>query len=638
MKSFRKLSGNIFFKIFLAFIALSFVLFGISGFILGGSTSWVAKIGGKTITLSSFTKEMQKNRDMILQTNSGEEAQKYLESEKFKSDILNRMVNTIIIEKLRDNLGIQVSKDLILQEVAKDDNFKGSDGKFDRNAFQNFLKKNGIDEEKYVKIVQDEVAASMVVQTLIMTSPVNTASVIANAEFKLQTRLADVVKITAQNAGKIKAPSNEELTEFFEKNKKNYAAPEMRKVSYLKFSRKDFTKDMEVSDEEIAAEYEKNKEQLVKPESRDLYHVMFDKEEDAKDFIGKLNAKSDLKSEFAKLAKETQKKSQKDITISGVTQKDLIPELSKVIFTLTENKLSDPVKSPLGFHVFLLNKITKSSQISLAEVKNDIKNKLLEGRQEKVLQAKISAIDDIILSSNSLEKAAEKFNLKVSSNPVLINQLGQDANGKEVSAIASLENFAANSFSTKDGQSSKLFYSKTSDEFYAVKVVKVEESHDKKLQEIRSKVLSDLTAQMQYEKLQEFAKKVSDEIKENPSNANTIAKKYGLSVVRNKEFPRTFYINYQGRQIPYASKFLEELFTLTVGKATGLHAQGPQGFDIGILRSIKQPTLNEAQITQAKQEIENAFQNEVAQGYNSFMLKQYPIKINEKIFAKEGQQ
>ena len=90
MQLFRKLAGNIFFKIILAFIALSFVLFGVSGFILNGPSSWVAKIGGKTISQTAFMKEMQKNRDMILQANKGEEALKYLESENVGEPVSER--------------------------------------------------------------------------------------------------------------------------------------------------------------------------------------------------------------------------------------------------------------------------------------------------------------------------------------------------------------------------------------------------------------------------------------------------------------------------------------------------------------------------------------------------------------------
>ena len=219
MQSFRNLTNNIFFKIFLSFIALSFVLFGVSGFILGDSGTWVAKIGGKTISQSAYLKEVQKNKNMILQSGQGEKAAQYLDSQQFQSDVLNRMVNVVIVEKLRDELGVQASKNLILKQVANDENFKGSDGKFDEQLFERFLSQNGVNVEQYVKLVQSEVAAAMVVQTLAMSAPVNEEFVIAQEEYKQQTRVADLVKITDKNIKKVTSPSHSQLSEFYDKNK-----------------------------------------------------------------------------------------------------------------------------------------------------------------------------------------------------------------------------------------------------------------------------------------------------------------------------------------------------------------------------------------------------------------------------------
>jgi peptidyl-prolyl cis-trans isomerase D len=99
MNLFRKLASNIFFKIILGFVALSFVLFGVSGFILGSPNSWVAKVGGTTIGYSQFSKALQADRDSILSVNRGEEAMKYLESDQFQSEVLGRLVNKAMIEK-----------------------------------------------------------------------------------------------------------------------------------------------------------------------------------------------------------------------------------------------------------------------------------------------------------------------------------------------------------------------------------------------------------------------------------------------------------------------------------------------------------------------------------------------------------
>jgi peptidyl-prolyl cis-trans isomerase D len=183
------------------------------------------------------------------------------------------MVNSIIITKLKEDIGVEASRKLILGVVAKDQNFKDKDGKFDRKLFQSFLAKNGLDEEKYVNLIQNDVVATMIIQTMSLSAPVNENEAIAREEFKQEKRFADVIKISEKNVGKVAAHDAEALNKFFEANKKSYFAPEMRKVSYLRFSKIDFAKDLQVSDSEISAEYEKNKDKFQKPESRNLYHV-----------------------------------------------------------------------------------------------------------------------------------------------------------------------------------------------------------------------------------------------------------------------------------------------------------------------------------------------------------------------------
>ena len=120
MQLFRKLAENIFFKILLAFVALTFVLFGISGFILGSPNSWVAKVGNTTIGYSAFNSELQSSREAVLASNKSPEAAKYIDSKQFQSDVLNRLVNKVMIEKLHEEFGVEASKELILESVAKD--------------------------------------------------------------------------------------------------------------------------------------------------------------------------------------------------------------------------------------------------------------------------------------------------------------------------------------------------------------------------------------------------------------------------------------------------------------------------------------------------------------------------------------
>ncbi len=643
MQLFRKLAGNIFFKILLAFIALSFVLFGVSGFILGSPNAWVAKVGNKTISYSDFNKEMQKTRNMILQSNKSEEALKYLDSEQFKSDILGRMVNGIIVEKLRDDFGVEASKKLILEAVAKDQNFKDKDGKFDRQAFHNFLAKNGLDEEKYVNLIQTDVVATMIIQTLSLAALVNEQEVIIAEEFKNEKRVADVIKVSDKNIGKIATPDEDSIKKFYEANKKSYSIPEMRKVSYFRFYKHDFDENLKVTDDEAKAEFDKNPDKFKKAESRDLYHILFDKEESAQEFANRLdNAvksdKSKIQTEFLKLAKELQNKDQKSVTLKGVTQKDMIPDLANPVFKMSVGEHSAALKSPLGFHIFLLNHINPSAVVPFTEVKDKLRISLSESRLENFMQKKVNEIDDAILASNSLSDTAKKFGLSANLSTVEIDQSGQTTKGQASHEIRTLDDFAGHAFAAKKGETSKIFYSKSSGEYYALKVEEVIDAHDQTLDEVKPQLLADLTKANQEEALQKLATAISSELQANPQNLAAIVAKHKLAIEKNKQFSRFAYISYQGRQIPYADKLSGEIFGVRVGEATTPVQIANNEFAIAILRSVQAANLSAAQIERAKAEATENFRSDVLQGYNAFVMKKYPVKVNDKILGKKEQE
>jgi peptidyl-prolyl cis-trans isomerase D len=640
MKIFRRLAGNIFFKIILAFVALSFVLFGISGFLLGNPDSWVVKIGSTSVGQNTFLKAMQNDREVILASSKSEEALKYVESERFKSDVLGRLVNKIMIEKLRSDFGVTASRKLILEAIAKDRGFKNKDGKFDQELFKKFLARNGLSEEKYLNEIANDVTATMIIQSLSMAAPLDDNTILETENFKQEKRLADTITISIKEIGNIEKPSDEEVQKFFAENKKIYSAPEIRRVSYLHFSKNDFAKDWQISESEVAAEYEKNKNNLLTQEQRDFYHVVFDKEEAAKDFLKKFDEavasdKSKSKTQFARLAKEIQNKDLKTITLSKITKRDFIPELTEPTFKLALNERSAPVKSPLGFHIFLLTELKESKPIPFAEAKIGIKQKMLAGREEKILQSKISEIDDALLTSNSLVEVAKKFGLKASSAPVTIDQVGQNEKGELVNEIKTFGNFVENAFALKKAQTSKIFYAKNSNEFYALKLEEIIPAHEKELAAVKSRVYDDVIKVKRNQALQILAQKIGDEIKANPEQASQIASKYKAKFEKNREFPRMVYMNFQGRQVPYQSKFLDELFGLKIGQTTSVTPAGTQEFTIAVLRQIKSATANSQQFEQAKQQAAEGFRGEILQEYNSLLLKKNPVKVNEKILGKK---
>jgi peptidyl-prolyl cis-trans isomerase D len=642
MEKFRRLAKNIFFKIVLAIVGLSFVLFGISGFITGMPNSWVLKIGNEKFSANSFEKALDVDRKIIRSVKgSTPEIEEYLSSEKFKSDLANRLVRKILIQKISNEIGAFGSKKLILKTVAEDNNFQDKDGKFDHEKFSNFLKNNGLDEERYIHEVSNEVSAEMIIQTLSMASPVNFKSAIEIEEFNQEKRIVDVIKVNKDNVRGITAPTDEEITKFHDENKALYKTKELRKASYVEIDPKAFESSLANTPEEIQKYYDDNKTLFSLEENKDFYHMIFEKKEQAQEFhqkiVSALDAtKSNTKEQFAKIAKDFHKKNLKDITLEKITKNALPPEISKAISDLKLNQLSDLVESKLGFHVFLLNNINDPKQIPFAEVENKINEKLIAEKKDKLLQDSITKINDSLMTSKSLAEVATKFNLKIVEVSSPFNAEGRNENNIEIVETKTLNDFVKNAFVLKQNQPSKIISNEKNGKYYALEIEKIIESRDPELTEIKSKIIADIIDKKKQSELTKLAQQIQNEITENPSQALSIAGKYGLLVEKSKTFPRVFYIDLGTSQMPYKNQFLEDIFVAKIGEATKAISVSPGEYLIGIVRKNQKAKFSAEEVVQVKKKAVEMLATDIMFEYNQYLQKKYPIEINEKFFGKKS--
>ena len=634
MELFRRLASNVFFKFVLGIVMLSFVLFGISGFLLGNQNNWVAKVGSTTITYSSFLNTMKNDREIILSSNNSPEAMKYLDSSAFQGDVLKRMINRVMIEKLRDEFQVEADRKAILQSVVRDPSFKDKEGKFDQALFEQFLAKHGLNEEKYVNEIANEITASLIIQSLLVSAPLNLQTVLDQENFKQEKRVADIITLTTAQVSSPAKPSEDELKKFFDGQREKYFAPEVRKISYFSFGKKDFASGFKLSDEEIRAEYEKNKDQMMMPETRSFYHLVFDKKEEAQAFAEGLSQEN-LKADFAKQAKAKKNKDLKAISLNNLSKKDFIPELVDAVFALQLGKISEPVESPLGFHIFLVNNITPSKPLSFEQAKDSIKQNLMSGREEKVMQSKISQIDDALVSTSSLQDVTKKFLPSSKVSHVEIDQQGRNAKGEIVLETKEFSQFVENSFSLKKGQNSKIYHSDNFDKFYVLRVEEVKEARQKELKEVRPQVEQDFAVYQKGLLLVDLAKKVGDELKANPQKAAEIAAKYKAKIEKGREFPRVMSINLPGQVMPYRNKLLDDLFALKVGEATEFVDLQNQTFVAAVLRQVKEGSVGSDQYEKAKNSAAQQFRNEIMQEFDKYLSQKHEVRVNEKILTKD---
>ena len=154
------------------------------------------------------------------------------------------------------------------------------------------------------------------------------------------------------------------------------------------------------TESEIKKYYEENKVQLMKPTTVKVQHLLFKLEEKAKpEEVAAALAKAEKArkaiaggADFDKLVKE-----QSDDTetkdnggdLGYFTQQEMVPEFAEPVFKMKVGDISQPIKSPFGYHIVKLNDRKEGSTMDLNEATPTIESTLMKAKQQSALENEI---------------------------------------------------------------------------------------------------------------------------------------------------------------------------------------------------------------------------------------------------------
>jgi foldase protein PrsA len=148
---------------------------------------------------------------------------------------------------------------------------------------------------------------------------------------------------------------------------------------------KDATK---VSDEDVEEYYNKNKKRFAQPERRDLLIVLTKNEAKANEAKAALEGGQSFKDVAKEYSIDEASKAQGG-KLPAVAKGQQEKSLDEAVFSAQKGELEGPVKTQFGWYVFEVTKIQEASQQSLKEANETIKNLLRSQRQQ-------TALDDFI--------------------------------------------------------------------------------------------------------------------------------------------------------------------------------------------------------------------------------------------------
>ena len=263
--------GRVVMAILMGLIILSFAIWGIGDIFRGFGANNLAQVGSVAIGADTYRNAYQaqlQNLERAERRNiTNEEAHQF----GIDRQVLSQLVNEAALDNQARGLGLAISDEEIKKAIVNDDNFKGVSGRFDRQGFDAFLRDEGFTEKTYVRQQRSVRLRRQIVDALTNGVQLPKALLEAIFRFQMETRSVDYVVFPNAGAGPLPAPSQEELTGYFEMTRQLYATPEFRGLVVVLVTPASIARPDDVSDADARNRYEEVKnERFGAPEKREV--------------------------------------------------------------------------------------------------------------------------------------------------------------------------------------------------------------------------------------------------------------------------------------------------------------------------------------------------------------------------------
>jgi peptidyl-prolyl cis-trans isomerase D len=406
MDNLRTAANSLVIKIIFGIIIVSFILTGVSGYLIGGSANYAAKVNGQEISRGQFENAVASERNRQ-QQQLGEQFSIMAANEGYmkqmRQQVLSRLIDEALMDQYAKHLGLGISDEQIKLAIFKEPAFQNN-GKFDNARYTSIINNMGMTADQYASALRNQLTTQQLINAVVGTDFMLAGETDELAALVSQQRLVREATIDVKALAAKQEVSEQEINASYEQNKNNYVAPEQFKVSYIMLDAA--SQKVEVADTDVQAYYDQHQDEFTQPQ-RNRYSVIQTKTEaEAKAVLDELSKGGD----FAALAKEKSADiiSARNGGDMGWLEPGTTPDELKNAGLKDKGQLSGVIKSSVGFLVVRLDDIQPAQTKPLSEVKDAIAAKVKQEKAVDAYYALQQKVSDAASNDNESLVSAEK--------------------------------------------------------------------------------------------------------------------------------------------------------------------------------------------------------------------------------------
>jgi peptidyl-prolyl cis-trans isomerase D len=506
----RNAAGTWVAKTLLSVLLVSFAVWGISGKMMGGFgvSDKVVTAGGTSVSANEYRLAYDRQIAILSQQFGQRITREQATALGIDNQVLSQLVAGAVLDEQARKMGLGLSKDRLAELTREDPAFHGPDGQFSREQFDHVLQQVGMRPEAYLKSRGQSAVRQQIVEAVSdgLTAP--EAFLHAVALYKGEDRTVDYIALPKALVEPIEEPSADVLGKWFEENKKTYAAPEYRKLAYVRLAPEDISDPTAITDEQVKADYEANKSKFTTAETRTIEQIVFKSADAAKAARDSIRSGST----FEEVLK-AEGKTQADVQLGALTKEKIADgAVADAAFKLTADDVSEVIQSAFGPVLIRVTEIKPEVVRPLEEVKEEIRADLALVEANRVLLDVHDSYEDARAGGSTLREAAAKLKLPVVSVDA-IDRAALRPDGSVVDNLPESQELLRAAFETEVNVENPAI-NLASNGFLFYEVEAVTPARDRTLDEVREKVVADWKAAETQSRLLKKAAELEKRVKD----------------------------------------------------------------------------------------------------------------------------
>jgi len=560
----RKRKRNWVITLFLGIIVVSFALFVGSGKFRDQGAGDVAEINGEGISQRDFAIQYERAVERYRQMLKGSLTPEMIKGLNIKGSLLEELIQRKLMLQEARNLGLTATDDDLAEHLALAPEFQVG-GRFSKDRYLQILQTNRLLPTQFEEEQRDQLTIQRLYSVLVDSVHVTEAEVRDRYKIDQEKINLSYIKLPISSFTSQVKLSEEDVKQYYERNKESLKQPLKVQVEYLTYSFERFEPSGQSSDKEIEDYYQANREEKFHhPKEIKVGYIALKLEAGA-DANQKKSVQARAESivkearagkDFADLAKRFSEDptAPKGGDLGWIAPGQLPPPIEKTIFALTKGGVSDPLETPTGFQIFKAEDLRPEKTESLKEATPEI-TKILKAEKAKSEAAKVADRDrEKALSGFDMSKLAQESGVKLT----LSNWL---AAGETLPDIGENQEFYKNAFALAAKEVSPVIEGKNG--YYLIRLKERKEPATPPLESVRDQIEKNLRDSTAYELATQKGNSLLEQLKKT-KDISKLAQTGDLKIEETGWFPRS------SQQLPKVGELAE-----LKGGAIGLSAQTP---------------------------------------------------------------